>query len=181
MMTIFHGQNACNLYTYCKCGLDNIAIVCLFIFILHTKMHRGTTNLILWCDSYCSPVVQSVLYDVRIFLCMDGHYILSDSVMAVLFRQVPVAVFLSICLHVYSLSVIQPKHVLKHVFKNLVIGSTMCYLMGMSSHALNDSIYIEIWMSNMQILLGGRFLAMVKINHIFRSYGDKTGKFKCFK
>lgn len=84
-------------------------------------------------------------------------------------------------LSVYSPPVIYPKHVLKHVFKTLVIGSTMCYLMGMSSHALNDSIYIEIWMSNMQILLGGRFLAMVKINHIFRSYGDKTGKFKCFK
>lgn len=148
-------------------------------FTYKNAQRYNKSDFMMWFILFTSPV-QSVLYDVRIFLCMDGHYILSDS-MAVLFRQVPVVVCLSICLHVYSLSVIQPKHVLKHVFKNLVIGSTMCYLMGMSSHALNDSMYIEIWMSNMQILLGGRFLAMVKINHIFRSYGDKTGKFKCFK
>lgn len=134
-------------------------------FTYKNAQRYNKSDFMMWFILFTSCPVQSVLYDVRIFL----------------FRQVPVAVCLSICLHVYSLSVIQPKHVLKHVFKNLVIGSTMCYLMGMSSHALNDSIYIEIWMSNMQILLGGRFLAMVKINHIFRSYGDKTGKFKCFK
>lgn len=150
-------------------------------FTYKNAQRYNKSDFMMWFILFTSCPVQSVLYDIRIFLCMDGHYILSDSVMPVLFRQVPVAVCLSICQHVYSLSVIQPKHVLKHVFKNLVIGSTMCYLMGMSSHALNDSIYIEIWMSNMQILLGGRFLAMVKINHIFRSYGDKTGKFKCFK
>lgn len=89
----------------------------------------------MWFILFTSCPVQSVLYDVRIFLCMDGYYILSDSVMAVLFRQVPVAVCLSICLHVYSLSVIQPKHVLKHVFKNLVIGSRWVWVPMLSTIA----------------------------------------------